>query len=67
MATFPLIDQQSIRAPHINEVSNRHALQVLRHFPSLRKLGVNILEVNLLKNMPIMDSHHLGKNNRNII
>lgn len=47
-STLSLVDQQSIRSSHINEITNGHVLQVLGHFTSFRKLGVDILEIHLL-------------------
>lgn len=45
--SFALVDQQAVRAPELNGVSNRHAFQVLRHLPSGGKLGMGVFEVNL--------------------
>lgn len=48
-STLSLVDQQSVGSSHINKITDGHVLQVLGHFTSFRKLGVDILEVHLLK------------------
>lgn len=45
--TFALVDQQPVRAPELNGVSNLQAFQVLGHLPSSRELGMGVFEVNL--------------------
>ena len=49
MLTFSSVLQQAIGPSHVNVVSNVHVLQILGHFPTLWELGVDILEVHLVK------------------
>ena len=45
--TPPQVSQLSCRSSDINSVANLKRIQILRHFATLRILGVDILVVNL--------------------
>ena len=63
--TSSIVNKKAVWSSNVDEVSNLQTVEVLRHFSTRGKLGMNILEINLHR-IDKITTKYVYKHNRKV-